>query len=327
MRATEGNRRVRTWQKLAGLMTGAVLALSVIGGGTALAKVPGWGFTIVATPLVVTPGSSAGFVVTISNTGKSNISALYLSTDMPASDPLSVPTYISTATYTGQLGPATPCDPAGSGPLDCSFGNLVAGGTVTLTVALPTPLTGNTYAFNFLAFGNGNTPSDGGTSHGDTLKGPASVGLSADKNFAGGFTVDTTDLATNTSLSKKNPQSSAVTPPSAFIPVTIQDGLATYPGAGTDPCATLSCIGDWVKLNVNNGHSGPVKIVLVLYGPSVPNTATVDNINLLHEGVTISARCDASVPPTNIECITVTKVGNNFQIVGWLAHNGSIRAY
>ena len=157
--------------------------------------------------------------------------------------------------------------------------------------------------------------------------------LSSDKNFAGTFSLDTTDVSTDPNLSKKNPQSSTVTPPVSKIPVTVEDGLVTFGGAGTDPCGTAAlahCIGDWARLNVDNGAAGPVKVTIMLYGKSVPNAATTSNIKLFHEGSSpnpITTQCGATTLPTSggAECITVTKVGSNFKIVGWLNHNGYIR--
>ena len=142
-----------------------------------------------------------------------------------------------------------------------------------------------------------------------------------------------TDVATDPDLSKKNPQASTVTPPVSKIPVTVEDGLVTYGGAGTDPCGTAglpptaSVTGrgsTWIT-----ALHGPVKVTLMLYGPSVPDGATTSNIKLFHEGsspnpiTTPAAR--RPCPRAPVECITVTKVGNNFKIVGWLNHNGYIR--
>ena len=81
---------------------------------------------------------------------------------------------------------------------------------------------------------------------------------------------------------------------------------------------------------MDNGAAGPVKVTIMLYGKSVPNAATTSNIKLFHEGSSpnpITTQCSASTLPTSggAECITVTKVGSNFKIVGWLNHNGYIR--
>jgi hypothetical protein len=334
--------RIRA-SRLGGVAISGVMAFLLLSVGTATAKTPGWVFTdgFTATPVTtaspftgsprtVSPGANVAYDVVISNTGKSNISLLYLSTDIPASSPSSSPVYISAVQYS-DVGPANPCNAAGSGPLLCNFGNLISGAHLELTVAFRTPLTGTSWSFNFTSFGNGNTPSDGGTSHGDTLKGPASVTLDGTANFAGGYVVDAgQSFATSPLLTKKNPQSTTVGAPGTLIPVTVREGTS-YPGDLTDPCAG-NCVGEWADLNVNGGaaFSGGFKVVLTILGSNVPGRVKPNQLFLYHDGDGIigdsaAEQCTSATAPAVMPCITVTKVGTNYQIVAWLLHNGGLR--
>ena len=307
-------------RRIATVVSTALLALMLIGPGAVLAAPPGWLFENMANlPVTVSPGADAGYTFRIRNGGKSNIAQLYLTDSVVAS-----PTYLLSSRSGCQTSPV----------LKCAFGALNAGDSIDITVAYATPSSGTAFPVTFQLNTTGATFSDkGGNSHGDTLDLARSTALDGSKNFAGGFVRTTSAISTDASLSKKNPQSSNVTPPVIDIPVTIEDGITTFPGSGTTPCGTIAaphCIGDWAKLNVNDAKTGPVKVILLLYGPSVPNGATVDNITLWHEGSTpnpITTRCGGTTLPIagGQECITVTKVGNNFQILAWLAHNGSIR--
>jgi hypothetical protein len=305
------------------VVTGAMLAAMLIGPATVTAAQPGWEFlNPKLLPDTVSPGASAGYSIRIHNGGTSNISQLYLTDSVNAT-----PTYFFNSRGTVcQLSPR----------LLCSFGALNAGAFIDVTVAYATPTTGSSFDVTFQLNSNGATFSDrGNNSHGDTLNsGKLTTALSGDKNFAGAFSLDLTDVSTNADLSKKNPQASTVTPPVSKIPVTVQDGLVTYGGTGVDPCGSsgvLQCIGDWARLTVSDGTIGPVKVTIMLYGPSVTNDANTGNIKLFHEGSDpnpIQTACGPLTLPATLtgpECITVTKVGNNFKIVGWLNHNGYVR--
>lgn len=347
---------IRRW-RVVSVISSALLVLMLLGPTVVSAATPGWKFYITPIPAdgIVAPSASAGFVVTIANEGKSNISALYLSTDLPTTAPNGgSPTYVGTPVWTNQPDGAGFCNAANDGPLFCDFGNLVAGASVTVTVAFQMPASGSSY-FNFLASGNGNTPSDGGTSHGDELKGlisinggnsrppvtpAAQITLNASKNFAGGFSTDLTVVANDQTLGPKNIQSGKITPPVPGVAVTIEDGLADTAFS----CANLgtTCtnrFGEWARLNVAAGtpFSGGIHVTYTILGNKVPQGATVDTINLIHvpsDGAgnlgtpyVISLRCSAATLPSvpGVECITVTQVGKNFQVDAWFASNGGSR--
>lgn len=337
-------------RRLASVTSVALLAAMVLGPASANALPPKWTMNVAYLPVdgVVAPGESAGFVVTITNTGRSNISALYLSTDPDDDVPAGSPTYIGPITYANQpMDPDAFCNPAGEGPLFCDLGNLVGNqeedASVTVTVAFATPPTGTSWNFTFQAFGNGNTPSDGGTSHGDTLDGPVSVTLNSSKNFDGGFNLDGSLVANVADLGKKNIQSGQITPPAGetFIPVTVEDGLPSnaFICPTTEP-ACANRFGEWTRLNVNHGaeYGSGFKVVITIWGPAVPKDATVETIKLIHVSDThgthtISARCTGDglnadgddADTLGDECITVTRAGNNFRIVAWLISNGGSR--
>jgi hypothetical protein len=309
-------------RRAAGVVSAAMLAVMLIGPATVSAAQPGWQFQNIALlPDSVSPGSSAGYTFRIHNGGSSNISHLYLTDSVNAA-----PTF-----FVNSRGTVCQQSPT----LFCSFGALNSGASIDVTVAYATPSSGGAFDVTFQLNSNGATFSDrGGNSHGDSLNSPKlTTALNAGTNFNGRFALDTSDVSTDPNLSKQNPQSSKVTPPVSKIPVTVEDGLVTYGGAGTDPCGTTGlahCIGDWARLNVDNGAAGPVKVTILLYGASVPKGATTSNIKLFHEGSSpnpITTACGASTLPTagGAECITVTKVGKNFQIVAWLDHNGYVR--
>lgn len=303
------------------VITTAAVAMMVLGVGAVSAAPPRWTMTVDKLPGVVSPGADAGYRVTVTNLGPSNISQLFLTSDQTAQ-----PSYIS-APSQGSCAP--------TGRLFCSFGALVAGASVVVTVAYETPTTGNAFGVVFQANSNGATFSDTKKrSHGDTLEPDprvTSTVLNASPHFAGGFAVDATTYANDQDVKRQNPQATTITGFSSLVPVTIEDGITS----GV-PCTIAACAntyGQWSKLNVNDGatFAQPFKVTLLIWGGAVPSGVGVDDVVILHttdEGTTyvIDTQCDpATGTPTNAECINVSKVGNNFRIEVWLLRNGSIR--
>lgn len=339
-------------RRLATVVSTALLGVMLLGTGVASANPPGWGdsfVTTIPTDGVVAPNNNIGYVVTLSNHGKSNITNLQLKTNLPASAPNSGnPTYVGPVTFTGQ---------AASGgcslknvPLLCNFGSLISGASVSVTVAYKAPATAtanchtpfasdfvfNTDCFYFQAFGNGSTTSDGGTSHGDALLRLGHVTLNSSSNFDGGFDINGAPAGDNTTLGRGNPQSTSVTPPATQDPivVTVEDGTGTASYCTT---GAARIFGECSRINVNNGNpSSPFRAVITIYGGSVPGGISASDIYVIHTnaltGVTTNigqngVRCTftgTNPVPTNAECIVVTKVGNNFQIVIWLLSNGGL---
>jgi hypothetical protein len=307
-------------RRLAGVVTTALLASALLGLGTAQAGTPaGWSITATSLPSTVAPGKIAGYQVTIGNVGPSNISQLFL-----VDDNSSAPVYTSTGQGT--------CPNTG-GRLLCSFGALNAGVSITVIVAYTTPSSGTSLAVTFQLNTTGQTFTKPGSSHGTVLNSNTAITtLSSDPNFAGGFSLTDATVGTTGTLGTGNDQNSAVTPPtgSSAIVVTIEDGLSSNPGTGGNICLTLRCIGDWTSVHVGNGSTGPIKVTLVLFGGSLPSGVSANKIGLWHEGSNpnpVVLRCSdpTSIPSGGTqECVTVTKVGTNFQIVAWLNHNGGL---
>jgi len=320
------------------IVTTAMLAVMLLGVGGSQAKTPGWTIDVGfpdPTAAVVKQGAAAAWTVKITNTGKSNISLVTMTTDIKASTGLQTPLYISDAVWASQSGPVRPCgSPPYSGALSCNFGAMASRDpdvSVTLTIAFPTPSNGTSYSFNFLATGNGNTGSDGGTSHGDTLKGAASVGLhsSSDPDFTGGFSLPGGDtFGTGTTLTASNPQSSSVKSPQ-FFGINLSEDLTFTDTGFDDPCSVNTCIGQWAHLKVGTGTEGPIKITLLIRGNGIPGNIGADDIGFWHAGdglmTNLTSLCTSDTTPAVIPCVHITKVGNNFQIIAWLAHNGGGR--
>ena len=300
------------------LVSTALLAVMLLGPSAVQAAPPGWAFENQAyLPATVSPGANAGYAFTIVNNGRSNISQLYLTSSATTS-----PSYVSSS--------RSGCSLAGSGLLFCSFGALNAGDSIDMVVAYTTPTSGASFSVTFQLNANGATFSDkGGNSRGDTLDETFTTFLNGSRNFAGGFTIDGSLVANDPKLGPKNIQAGVITPPTSNIPVTLEDG-PNIAFSCTD-CGTL--FGEWTALNVANGapFASGFKVMITVLGSKVPNGATVDTINLVHvdgdSSTILSQRCGSTTLPTvpGVECITVTKAGNNFLIEAWLTRNGGVR--
>jgi hypothetical protein len=310
------------------LLGAAVLSCSFVVAlaGSATASPPRWSMTVTDLPAVVHNGNDAGYRVTIRNAGPSNISTLFLVTQIP-----DAPNYVV------QPGQGS-CSLADTGPLSCSFGALVAGASVTVIVAYATPATGGSFDPVFQANSNGSTFSDSKkTSHGDTLQDPLETPttLTSDINFAGGFSLDQTPVGDNADLTRDNVQSTSVVPPLANLVATVQDGLPGNAFTCTPVCTGQTQFGEWSLVTVHDSDhlvgrqqfTGLFPVTVLVFGKSIPKQTTLDQINLIHvldDGtpVLMSQRCGAT--PT-LNCVTVTQVGTNVRIVGWVNENGGVR--
>lgn len=303
------------------LLGAAVLscAFLVALGGAASASPPRWSMSVTDLPPMVHNGNNAGYRVTISNAGPSNVSTLFLVTKTQSS-----PSYVSQPTQGS-------CSAPGAGPLVCNFGALVAGASVTVVVAYVTPSSGTSFDPVFQGNSNGATFSDPkGTSHGDTLQDPSETPtkLTTDKNFAGGFAIDQSPVGNDAAVGKNNVQSTSLVPPAADIVATVQDGDPTFTPTCSQ-CTGLSLFGDWSRITVDHGEQfgSLFPVSILVYGKEIPKNTTLDQINLAHvldDGTStiLSQRCD--VTPT-LDCITVTPVGGNVRITAWVDQNGGVR--
>lgn len=233
----------------------------IIGPGIATAKTPTWSMAVVRIPTSVSPGAYAAYTVTIKNTGKSNIAKLFL-TDTRPEHPYAV-------------SPSTGC--AATGQLLCSLGALGPGKSVKRTVVYATPSTGASFNVTFEANTSGVSGSDGGTSHGDTLRKSVSTALNGSADFAGGYIIDP---GSDVSTGDGGQQKTTVTPPASGIGVTI-----TESGSG-NPCSVGTPIGQLTTLNVNDGatFSDPFKVVLKIPSAgNLPDELELGAIKLCHE--------------------------------------------
>jgi hypothetical protein len=300
--------------------------LTAVGFGTATAKTPSWTIDITRLPTSVAGGNDAGYFATVTNKGPSNINALTL-TVTPAATPNASPSYFSGLTWsTGGPGSCT-----STGKLVCDLGTLSAGVSVTFTVAYGVPSNQNgSFDVEFALRANtGDTGSDhGGNSRGDSFAKTAKTGISSNQNFDGGFVVGDSTYTDNHNVGRNNKQATTLVSPESLIPVTVEDGITS--GVDCTGAACAGVFGEWSKMSVANGktYGAPFKVTLLVWGGSVPGGTKAEDIQFVHvldDGTTevIDTPCTPTTgTPTNAECLTVTKVGNNFQIVVWLFKNG-----
>lgn len=307
--------------RFAAISTSAVLALMLLGAGTASASPPGWQFlnAVNESPLVA-PGRLAGWSFTISNGGSSNIAKLYLTDSLAQA-----------AVYVKSDRPGCVLSPV----LFCDFGALAAGDSFNVLVVHTAPSSAGDFPITFQLNGSGKTFSDSkGRSHGDTLNldfdgktgNPPVTVVSGASEFDGGFVLDAgTTFSTGDTLTRRNPQYSSVAAPINLSAVTIQD-LSSY-GTG-DPCGTngLDCIGQWTRLSAPTSAGAKIKVTLVIRGQGLPGSLTADDINVWHDADgLISTRCASATDGGLAPCVYVTEVGGNFQVVVWLTQNGNLR--
>jgi hypothetical protein len=324
---------IRMVHRSGAALLAALLLSALFLPASSLAKVPGWSMQVVATPsdsacgtgigfcATVSPSAAVRFVVTIKNSGKSNIAQLYL-TSTNTTAPLSVT-------------PSTGCN--ATGQLLCSLGALKAGASVTRTIIYRMPAGAGSLDFRFEANTTGVSGSDGGTSHGDTLKTSGHLVLDGSADYNGGFILDNSDLGTGGA----GGQSTTLTPPDAGIGVTIREV------SGTDnPCASGTPVGQLVLLNVSNGtvYSTPFKTVLTIATSGLPNGLALGQVKLCHKydngTATFLPTCASdAAPPTNGPACFWPKWGGpssgdadndaddwtNLVIDMWDFQNGSIR--
>jgi hypothetical protein len=305
--------RKRLGRISAAIAVGALLGASAIAAGPVAAKTPGWTIQNVQNlPDTVAQNAVAGYSFTIKNIGSSNISSLYLTDSVSATPEF----------FWNSRGTVCTLSP----DLRCSFGALNAGASIDVILAYRV---GTSNFSDKLQLDSTGDPSGKNNSHGDSFIQTVTTPVSSSSNFNGTFTIDTSALQTTGTLGNSNKQNSSVVPPETLIPVTIQDGITSG-----IPCTIAACgnqLGEWTKLNVANGkpYTAAFKVTLTIYKNAVPGGLSTSDINVLHtlnDGSTyvISAACPASGPITT-ECRTVTKVGQNWQIVVWLLQNGALR--
>ena len=310
-------------RRLLGLTAAASLTLAALGAGPAMAATPDWNVAFKSLPAAVKAGNDAGWEVTVSNDGPSQINALTatIRVEGGGAPVWWGPMPISTGGF------AT-CAPTASS-LVCDLGTMVDNATATITVAFNTPSTvGNQFdIFVDLVAGTGDTGSDGpGKSRGDadTFDWPTAV--VTNPNYDGGFVVSDDTYVTTGDLRRQNKQNSTVDVASNHIPVTVEDGPTVTGVCGTVDCTEV--IGEWTKIDVPN-HVGFIHVTLFVWGGAVDGGVSADEIYVIHDPdagatYTISATCPDG-GPTTFECIDVDKVGSNWKIDVYILNNGTLR--
>ena len=318
--------------RIATILSTAMLATMLVGVGTATAANPTWAVSFDRLPNVVAPGNDAGWFVTVTNNGPSNINDLNIS--ITSEEIGALPSYISDLVLSS--GGTASCSTA-TGALVCNVGTLIDDGTVEFTVAFEVPSSDiGTFDLNIgLRAGTGDTETDGpGKSRGDKKTFTNSTPISSSSNFDGGFTVGENTYQTNQSVGRRNVQATTIENVGSFIGVTIEDGITT--GVDCSTSASRTCIGEWSEINVDDGaeFGTPFKVTLLVSGSSVPGGTDEDDIVLIHvlDDLTVEVlgdssdeRCANAGDSGSAECIFVSKVGNNYQIVAWLFQNGNLR--
>ena len=299
------------------------MALALLGVGTVAARNPSWTVSFNKLPTSVSAGNEAGWFVTVTNNGPSNINDLNVSLTSEVGGQL--PSYLSDLVLS--TGGTESCSTS-TGAMVCNVGTLPDDATVKFTVAFHVP-TGTNGSFDLnvnLRAGTGDTGSDGGNSRGDTKTFTSSTGITSSNNTDSGFTIASDTFATTGNLGRNNKQTTSLDTTDLHIPVTVTDGVTSFP---CNACSTNQ-VGEWSVLDVNNGNSGPIKVTIMVWGGAVPGGVSASDLYLVHADGTgashvINQQCDAT--HSNADCLAgvPVKVGNNYKIVAWLSHNGGLR--
>jgi hypothetical protein len=297
---------------LAGLMTLGLLVGALTAPAVTLAKTPNWASpTPTPLPPAVRAGTPAGFELSITNNGRSNISSLYLFTINGAPDIA----YVSDAAH---------CNP--SGQLSCSFGALRKGESVSVTVAFPTPTDYEgpfSVDFEWNTTGLGSGSSD--NSHGDELRvtGTTQVISATNANFNGGFVLPGFQTISTGPIGAGNLQTSTLFAPTTGIGASVSDGTE-----GTCP-APFTCFGEATYLTVGNGSTqyGLFKVVVTIDASLVPAGTDPSQVGVVHvfdnppggfENITND--CPTSGTPTS-QCRTVEVVSTGAAVATFSSHH------
>jgi hypothetical protein len=229
------------------------------------AATPNWSMVITQEPPSMAAGGEAGFQVSITNNGPSNIAQLFY-VDSPK----------GAAAFTND----SRCTK--SPDFKCTLGSLAAGATVTFKVSYG-PISGSTFEYRGQINANGATFSDrGNTSRGDALsypsldpfQAPLSTSVCSNKHCAGGFLKDGGDIANDTNLQQnKNRQSTQLFGIAVQVGAYVEDGpdvQTKYAGVCTTPGITCGSTGkgEWSVVIYDNGRTqtGAFKLVMTTLG-------------------------------------------------------------
>ena len=303
--------RANSIRRLAGGAAALMLAGATIlsAAATVSAAPPRWTMQVTSLPNAVSPGANAGYRVVIVNQGPSNISTLFLVTNSAAGT-----TYVNSSR-------ANTCSGVGAA-LNCNFGALTAGSSITVTVGYGTPTSGSQFVVQFQLNSNGATFSDvKGRSHGDTLTAEGKTTLISSKNFAGGFSPTANGQIVNEPVGGNNRQSTKIAGLPAGVAGTVEDGPGT---TGWCDSARFSCsdlFGEWSVVNVTDGTLSTVFTISITFKTGTPSGFVHANSATDQELVGPCAGTTAPSSSAQIPCFTWS--GNTATI--YTLRNGSWR--
>jgi hypothetical protein len=356
MHVTVGVRHGRTWRTLTGLATASVLALSALGGGSALSanQLDSWtvghGTLWTAPPpsgassSLVSAGSEVGFYEWLHNGDTSNISQLFLTATTSPTAAVAGAVWTIKDANEVQVGSGT-C-PATT-PLACSFGALNAGQTVYVVVAFTTSAglaDGATQNVDFL-FNTTGTPPGKNRSHGDAKIVTDSVLIARNGDAAGDFNLNdaTITVMDNQKLTGQNRQATLATVDSALTGVAVGDSPdLTTPCDGTltanfpswFSCSNLTSLTSVIEVgngrDFDNPSGGPGIKVIVSFS-QMPNQLSGANPYVYHywvdaggahaELITEICTFTGAFPNNAGPCL----VPGNKNVTVWMSHNGNMR--
>ena len=300
--------------------TSSLLALMLVGPGTAGAATPLGEAASHAVPAVIKAGETGAFVTSFHNGDKSTISQLFLSGTLTGTGVALVAAYPSQGTCDG---------------LDCTFGQLKPRKDVTVTVVYSTTTAtlaaAGSFVYNTVGLGSGS----GDASHGDQWTTAASSSTRADGNYGGRF-INNSNLvvANDQAINDANPHATKVLAPKTFIGVTVSDGsVVTQPCAAPIVCADLALFGESSVINVADGGSFPGGFnIIISFDSSEVVGANQNTLSIYHTytggAELIDQRCafaKNSTTPKSMPCLTVSKSGPDLIASIWTTHNGIMR--
>jgi hypothetical protein len=333
--------RNRSIRALASLGITLSLTLSALAASVSAAPAPKPTPVVKAVPAQIAPGNAGAFDVSFTNAGTSNYSQFFLDAATPTG--LTYKGLVAGPTLTAPGGATTNLDPSvcvdNAGDLDCAFGPLNAGYKIYVRPLYDTADDASgTYSVNFIFTSTG-TPSDKkGRSHGDDFAAAGLITINSSTNFDGGYFEDPTPIATNPSLTRRNPQSTSIPAFGAFNggPLTAEEvALSTFdcPQKVADDGGT--CFTQWSVIDVDEGtpYTGGFEVIIGL--DNTLASGQVNAIKFVHvkdDGSVelIKATCDTTilgVVPGNMPCRWFESSGGDTFAHIWLTGNGRLSGY
>lgn len=315
----------------------ASLLIAGLFAGTAQAAQANWSVEIQPTPPKVEFGTAAGFFITFTNAGPSNVSQLYYVDDVaPFGDqnPDPAPVYFESSQGSCAVT---------AGDLRCTLGAVNAGQTATIEVAYPAPTNGANLAYKGEVNSTGVSLNDKGkNSHGDALGASATALLAAGNgNFGGRFnTQNNGNVVNGQVLSGTNKQNAKISFLAANVGASIEDGLPNNAFSCAPACNGASFSGDWIRVIVDHGQpqGTAFQVQTQIRNPGNVDVNTAVVYHVLDTGqvqvigddpaerATSTAQPGTLAPEGSVFMQYVT-AGNQtvLEVTVWLTQNGGIR--